>query len=403
MRTTTDQPAVYRRTGRGVHRLACASFLASVGGLFVGIASAQTRMQFPTTRPMGPRTTSVPSAGHLSRPMLTRPETSLPTNPGHRVPFERVGRDRAFFVPHNVTNQAPIVYIPYETACDTPDIWTHGYGGYGDRVVVGSGVGLRIGYSDDNFMVSLHAGSPIYSHYGRSLHRSYSCEPVIYPHSFHNVYDIGWRYPRRGYSYAYPNDNWGTSGTEVVYVGATSVAPSYQSQPAQVVHQPEPTAKTSNVPEDILRAAEHLRNGRAGNAIDVLRNFIAINDTDTLATRALAVALIENGDVSAGVSLMGLVYERDPNLASLPIDGAFWVGSDRALRELVRSVSGYANQANTPSGWLTLAALMQAEGRNHNARQMLERAERAGLQSRVLESMLRANGSRRFGGGRTTQ
>lgn len=294
------------------------------------------------------------------------------------------------------TNE-PIVYIGNTSACDGPELWTyaHEHQHFRDRGVHRSGVGLRIGYSDDNFNLSLHAGSPYYSHYGHSLHRRYVCEPVVYSPLYGSVYDIRWRYPRTSYSSAYPNENWGTASTEVVYVGATSVAPTYE-HPAPAPQQQVPQA--SNIPEDIQSAAASLRNGHTGQAIDTLRNYVALNDTDTLASRALAVALLRNGDTASGVALIGLVYERDPSLASKPIDGQFWLGNDRALRELVRDVSGYANQAGTPSGWLTLAVLMQAEGRDYHARQMLERAERAGLQTRVLGPMLQATGSRRVVG-----
>jgi hypothetical protein len=107
----------------------------------------------------------------------------------------------------------------------------------------------------------------------------------------------------------------------------------------------------------------------------------------------LALALIDANRVEEGIAAMRLAYERDPQLANIPVPQDVFGPSDDLRRNLNR-VSMFANRVNTASAWLALAVLMQTEGRPHPAARMLDRAEQAGLSAEV-SSAVRAALTRR--------
>jgi hypothetical protein len=129
-----------------------------------------------------------------------------------------------------------------------------------------------------------------------------------------------------------------------------------------------------------------LRAGYAAEAITTLRAYLDANPHDAYAMRSMGLAMIARNQVSDGVALVAHAYRTEPALAAypLPVD-AFGTPAD--LRRILERVSVHANRTNMPSGWLALAALMQAENRNQLAIRMVERAKQAGLEPEVASQM----------------
>jgi len=150
------------------------------------------------------------------------------------------------------------------------------------------------------------------------------------------------------------------------------------------------STSTPSLPEDKLNDFEHagakLYDGKPDEAIVLLRAYTQANPDDAEATRALALALIDARRTSEGVELMGQVYSRRPALASiaLPPDA---VGTETEMRDLVVRVVEHAHKVNTPAAWVSVAVLMQAEGRDEPAFKMIERADACGLSSDVSREM----------------
>lgn len=134
------------------------------------------------------------------------------------------------------------------------------------------------------------------------------------------------------------------------------------------------------------KAGNRLYDGNPEAAVVLLRSYTAANPDDAEAVRALALALIDARRTKDGVELMGLVYAQSPALASsaLPADA---VGPVPELRTLVVRVVEHAHKLNTPAAWLTVAALMQAEGRLEPALKMLDRADAVNLSPDVSSAM----------------
>ena len=105
--------------------------------------------------------------------------------------------------------------------------------------------------------------------------------------------------------------------------------------------------------------------------------------------RGLGLSFIDAGQVSDGVAMVGLAYRSDSALPTNAI-AADVFGTANDLRSNLSKVSRYANRDNSASSWLTLAALMQAEGRNKQALTMLERAKAAGLAEDIAKEMAAA-------------
>jgi hypothetical protein len=162
-------------------------------------------------------------------------------------------------------------------------------------------------------------------------------------------------------------------------------APVYQPPPAP----PEEPAEPPTIAEI---ADEDLRAGDATGAANLYREYLRDNPDEMSVMRSLGIALISDGRVSEGVATIAMAYRESPELADTPIDAASLFRDQRALRRCLTRVVHLANREQTPSAWLAVAAIMQAENRNDHALRMARRAEAAGLEAEVSEPLLRALG-----------
>jgi hypothetical protein len=245
----------------------------------------------------------------------------------------------------------------------------------GGMVVVGPGIvgssGLAIGgdgltvdgsYTGDRLRLGFHVGAGGLVRYlppRRAV--VYSGYPY-YPWGSYDPYcnDGYQRYTSFGGGYG------GFYDPALVWPGYNTPAP----QP-----QPEPTPPlTSRELGDLA-----LKIGEPEAAIDAYRKHLDAHPDDPEVMRRLGMAMIDARNVREGVAMVALAYRTDPRLCERPVP-ADLLGEARAdLRTAVNRVSIYANNTDLASAWLTMAVLVQSEGRTDVARRMAERARTSGL------------------------
>lgn len=220
-------------------------------------------------------------------------------------------------------------------------------------------------YAGDKFKIKFHLGSSYpdycipsghYFHYPLSWYRSswsYDEPPVIYSGPW------------------YGNDPFVTSGVVPAQAGA---------QQGQQTAQPRELLA-------IEKAELAWRGDQIDEATRWFREHLDAHPDDTDAMRYLAMVLIDDRRVDQGVALMALAYEKNPKLAARPLPSDVLPGGASELRRRVNAVSIYANQTHTASAWLTLAVLMQAEGREPVAARILRRAIDSGLTKSIADEM----------------
>lgn len=144
-------------------------------------------------------------------------------------------------------------------------------------------------------------------------------------------------------------------------------------------------------------ADTYMRLGDADSAVRVYSAHLSRHPGDVMALRALGVALIERGETRSGVDSVERAYRIDPTLGARLFDRELLRTPENLGLVLDRATS-LAHQLEQGPGataaWLTVAVLMQADGRLEPARTSLERAREAGLDRRVAGPMQDAlNGS----------
>ena len=153
-------------------------------------------------------------------------------------------------------------------------------------------------------------------------------------------------------------------------------------------------------PLDTLeRARWHLAQGRPGEAIDEYRMHLHAADApqQAEARREFGVALLENGGLEEGVSVIASAYRLHPELADGPlVPAVLGRNAEDRLADLIIEVGRLANRTGNPDAWLTAAVLIAAQDRPHRAITPLERAEASGLDP-TLADRLRAGFERQLG------
>ncbi len=235
---------------------------------------------------------------------------------------------------------------------------------FGDR----SGFRARGSFDDGDFSLRFRLDSGLNDHLSHDLlHRSRQ-------HRIFNSY----------YGLPYYN-SYGSYGRYGYYEPVYAIGPTYVSQPAPP--PPPPPAVVTEPQTPYEEGLGHLWRDEIDDAIRVLNGVVLDDDANGEAQRMLALALISKGRVADGVAMMRAAYDNDPALAREPIETVILgVKSERILGRLVRRVSMHANKVESASGWLTLGALMQAQGRPERAGMMLKRAVDAGLERSMGEA-----------------
>lgn len=133
-------------------------------------------------------------------------------------------------------------------------------------------------------------------------------------------------------------------------------------------------------------ALEAIKDKKPGEAVDQLTAHIGANPSDLRAARVLAVMLTEQKNTGEAVRVVIDAYKRDPALARQPVDAAeLNIGTGR-LRDISNEAERYASKMRTGSAYLTVAMLMQAEGRHAEALDMIARASQAGLDQGIAST-----------------
>lgn len=179
------------------------------------------------------------------------------------------------------------------------------------------------------------------------------------------------------YVYGYGNPY----GPPLISSGPQAV-PATGMQPTEAAPLAPPRALT---PMEL--AVSSLQAGMPDRALTTLREHLKKTPDDARAQRVMAIALLEQKRFDDATASLRQAYRTDPTLADSPLD-AYELGyTDESLRSMVVRTVTYANRVNTGSAWLTVTALMQAEGRTEQARNSLEKARKQGLETEVLGAM----------------
>ena len=137
---------------------------------------------------------------------------------------------------------------------------------------------------------------------------------------------------------------------------------------------PEPEAEPAPPLTSLEIAEELMRLGEFDAAIAAYRDHLADNPEDADGVRALGIALFLTNQQDAGSAMIRMAYGRDPSLSGRPLTQALFGSSQRRMRNAANAAVRRAHRLDTASAWLTVTVLMQAEGRERVAGQMLERA-----------------------------
>jgi len=137
-------------------------------------------------------------------------------------------------------------------------------------------------------------------------------------------------------------------------------------------------------PTTVEKARAATKNKSFAEAIKLFKEHLKSSPDDVLSSRQLAVSLIESKDVESGAALLRELYRKDPTLAEKPYAGGECGQDSSRLRDMVGRLSGHANKTGSPSAWLAVVVLMQADGRNAQAAKLLDKAKAGGLESDIL-------------------
>jgi tetratricopeptide (TPR) repeat protein len=176
----------------------------------------------------------------------------------------------------------------------------------------------------------------------------------------------------------------GWFGSSSVGSGSTGVIlpPPQQAQEYPAVQAPQPRVTTG---ADLGHT--YLQLGDGESAMRVLMDHIRDYPNDTQAIRAIAMAYLMLGEAENGIRQIGRAYRQSPWLASRPLTGLLSPQDHGYMLDIATQV---AVQQNSADAWLTVAVLMQAEGRFNAARQAAQRARNAGLAPEVADTFIGA-------------
>jgi hypothetical protein len=170
-----------------------------------------------------------------------------------------------------------------------------------------------------------------------------------------------------------------------------------RTEPAPVVIRAEP-ATTTTVRVDATTPLElgklALRSGQPERAVRFFKEHLQNPETDVdgATVRLLALALLDGNRMLEAGATMRKAYRTDVGLVELPLDPAEHGLSEKRVRALTVRAVEYANREKTADAWLTVAVLMQGQGRGAVARQTAEQAITAGLERQIGDPLLDAIG-----------
>lgn len=250
-------------------------------------------------------------------------------------------------------------------------VFIHGGSGFVGRGVVSSGSGLRVSgkYEDDNFKLRFNLGSDL--GHRHVIHPAPG--PVVIPWGgtpWVHV-DPWFRDTRRN--------------NQVFFIDGALVR-GWQPPPAPTPPAVEPPPP----PTRMELATAFLRANQPEQARVLLQEHLTENADDTQAMRTMAIALLRAGDFTQGIAVMALAYQKNPSLCERPmLAGELWNSETDLRRDLVRLVT-FSHRNPSGSAFLTIATLMQAQGRDQHAVRMAARARAEGLNVELADRMIAA-------------
>lgn len=136
-------------------------------------------------------------------------------------------------------------------------------------------------------------------------------------------------------------------------------------------------------PTTVEKARIAARDKAFVEAIRLFKDHLKTNADDASTSRQLAVTLIESKDIDSGAALLRELYRKDTTLAEKAYAGGDCGQDSSRLRDMVGKLSGHAHKTGSPSAWLAVVVLMQADGRIAQAAKILEKAKAGGLESEI--------------------
>ncbi len=146
-----------------------------------------------------------------------------------------------------------------------------------------------------------------------------------------------------------------------------------------------PTDRTQ-LPKVEPTATDLISTGHTQQAMDLLLDELITQPDDPERLRLLAVSMAGNGDFQAAGSIVLAVYQSDPLISVYPLDGSALFGSRRALRQIIVGAVKNVQKRESPQGWLLVAMLKQAQGRDDVAAKMIKRAQALGLDPSIVRA-----------------
>lgn len=160
------------------------------------------------------------------------------------------------------------------------------------------------------------------------------------------------------------------------------------------VNPKNPDTSAAELPKAPLTKVELAREAAGAKKPDeaaaLYREHLKTAPEDVESMRQLAVCLIEGKEIGAGLAMLRDLYTKDPTLADRPFDGSAMGLDGGRLRDVIVKVSPVANKLKSPSAWLAVVVMMQAEGRKVEALRAVQKAKDAGLERAVVDRFLAA-------------
>jgi hypothetical protein len=257
-------------------------------------------------------------------------------------------------------------------------------GGFGTNtgvIIGGSGLFVQGTYTSDNFNLGVNLGAhPIAPSDNVPPGTPGNCWWWGNKYCGYPTLYYPWNYPWGYYGYDYYDGYYDNSNQRYNVIDGALMVPISVQAPAQAAPvQPSPP------PTDAEVAAALLRDGNPGAAADKFQAYLRDNPGDADAMRSLAVALLLKKEPDQGVAMMSLAYRTDPALAGQALPAADLFASKGDLRETLQKAVAFANKAKSASSWLTVAVIMQAQGRDDHAMRMINRAGDLGLDPALVK------------------
>jgi len=110
------------------------------------------------------------------------------------------------------------------------------------------------------------------------------------------------------------------------------------------------------------------------------------------AQRLLGIAYAANRDFENAATQLIDAFEADPSLRTIPLRGEDLFRDGLELNSVTSRAVGHAHRNPSYGSWFTVAVLMQAQGKNDLANQMIQRGEEARDRAREAEASEPENG-----------